>query len=68
MGKTVELVLKSEHCEEMVKVPADLWGRFEQRARELEICVEELFPMVLERFLKAPHPPISLGGDLCITR
>ena len=52
MGKTVELVLKSEHCEERVEVPADLWGKFEQRAQELEITVEELFPIVIDRFLK----------------
>lgn len=54
MGKTVELVLKSEHCEETIEVPADLWGKFEQRARELEVAVEELFPMVLGRLLEDP--------------
>ena len=54
MGKTVELVLKSEHCEETIEVPADLWEKFEQRAQEQEIAVEELFPMLLERFLKDP--------------
>ncbi len=55
MDKTVELVLKSEHCEETVEIPADLWEKFEQRAQELEISVEELFPKLLERFIKDPN-------------
>ena len=55
MGKTIDLVLKSEHCEETVEVPADLWEKFEQRARELEVSVEELFPMLLDRFIKDPN-------------
>ena len=54
MGKTVELVLKSEHCEETIELPEDLWAKFEQRAGDLEIAVEELFPMLLDRFLKDP--------------
>ncbi len=54
MGKTVELVLKSEHCEETLELPAELWKRFEQRAQELEITVEELLPMLLDSFIKDP--------------
>ncbi len=54
MEKTVELVLKSEHAEERVEIPAGLWEEFEQKAQELQIAPEELFPMLLGRFLKDP--------------
>jgi len=55
MEKTVELVLKSEHVEERIEVPAGLWEEFEQKAQELQITPEELFPMVMDRFLKDPE-------------
>lgn len=54
MEKMVELVLKSPLCEETIEVPADLWERFEKKAAELEITVEELLLIILERFTKDP--------------
>jgi len=54
MRKTVTLKLKSELCQEEVKVPADLWAKFEKRAWELRIAPEELFPIVLEHALHSP--------------
>jgi len=53
VGKTVTLKIKSELCEEEITVPEELWKRFEARAKKLEIPVEELFPMVIDAFLKS---------------
>lgn len=55
MEKMVNLVLKSPLCEETIEVPAEVWERFEKKATELEIAVEELFQMLLERFIKDPN-------------
>ena len=53
MSKTVTLKLSSAICDEEIAVPEDLWQRFEQRAKELETPVEELFEIALDAFLKA---------------
>lgn len=55
MRKTAALVLKSEHCEETLELPAELWEKFERTAQEQEIAVEELFLMVLDCFIAITH-------------
>lgn len=52
MGKTVILKLTSELCEEEIKVPEELWKRFEDRAREVGTPIEHLFQVALNAFLK----------------
>jgi len=52
MGKTVTLKLSSPLCDEEIEIPEDLWKRFEDRAKELETPVEELFVIALDAFLK----------------
>lgn len=51
-GKTVTLKISSPLCDEEIEVPKELWDRFEQRAKELETPVEELFTIALDDFLK----------------
>lgn len=53
MAKKVILKLSSALCDEEIEVPEELWKRFEDRARELETPVEELFEIALDAFLKA---------------
>jgi hypothetical protein len=47
-GKTVTLKLRSKLGEEEFDVPEKLWLKFERRATELKISVEELFIIVLK--------------------
>ena len=53
MTKTVTLKLESPLCTEEIEVPAELWERFEERAKELETPVEELFVIAIDAFLKS---------------
>ena len=50
--KTVKLIIESPLCTEEIEVPAELWKRFEKRAIELEMPPEDLFPIVMDNFLK----------------
>ena len=51
MSKTVTLKLESALCTEEIEVPEELWKRFEDRAKELETPVEELFTIALDAYL-----------------
>ncbi len=53
MSKTVTLKLESPLCTEEIEVPEELWKRFEDRAKELETPVEELFSIALDAYLKS---------------
>ncbi len=53
MAKTVTLKLESPLCTEEIEVPAELWDRFEERAKELGTPIEELFTIALDAFLKS---------------
>ncbi len=52
MPKKVTLKLASEHCEEEIEIPEELWKRFEEAAKKLETPVEELFSIALDAYLK----------------
>lgn len=53
MGDTVKLTLESPSgVKETVEIPADLWGRFEARARELSVPVDKLFEVAVDTYLK----------------
>ena len=52
MPKKVTLKLASEHCEEEIEIPEELWERFEEKAKELQTPVEELIEIALDDYLK----------------
>ena len=53
MNKTVTLKMVSELGTEEIQVPEALWVKFEAKAKELGIPVEELFPKVIDAYLKS---------------
>ena len=53
MADKVEITLeKPNGSKETVEIPADLWERFETRARELNIPIDELFEIAVDIYLK----------------
>lgn len=53
MSDTVVLHLVGSEGEEDIEISTELWGEFEQRAKELNTPVEELFVIALDHFLKS---------------
>lgn len=53
LEKTVTLTISSPLGEDEIEVPEELWGRFEQRAKELGLPAEELFTVALDAYLKS---------------
>lgn len=49
----VKIILESpDGTKETVEIPADLWRRFEARAKELGVPIDELFEVAVDVYLK----------------
>ncbi len=51
--EVVELHVKSPGGgEDIVEIPADLWERFEAKAKELNLSIQETFELAVSEYLK----------------
>lgn len=45
-------LIRPDGSEEKVEIPDELWERFENRAKELGVPVDELFKIAVDTFLR----------------